>query len=435
MNTLRPSRVLLVTGRSSAAVAVRQATLRSAAGVDIMHVASRDEFLGHVRDDLPDVIVATTDEIPSLSLENIAEVAADSAPKIPLVVLTESGQERASGHLPAGVADVIAMSHLDMLPSTIEGLLHREDSDLTSEQARRDSRRTAALMRDNQKLIAMGRLTASIVHEINNPLEALTNLLFLLRSEAGLSDNGRNYLAMAEREMGRVVQISKQALNFYRESPSPIRVRPSDLMEEVLTLYRRKLVDKHIEVVRQYRAGEETVSVFPGEIRQVFSNLVTNAIEACSPGGKLTLRVRRARSWSDSGIRGLRIIVADNGSGINEESRRHIGELFFTTKGQAGTGLGLWVTMSIVQRYGGDIQLCSTTRESRHGTVFSIFLPTNMRPQMVKNDGEGQTATPNHDEAGPAASSAVSAGAEIGPSRPRSIRSYRGLDESRRAHG
>jgi signal transduction histidine kinase len=119
----------------------------------------------------------------------------------------------------------------------------------------------------------------------------------------------------------------------------------------------------------------------------VLSNLIANAIEASAQNGKLVLRIRDARRWSDEGVQGLRLSVADNGTGISREVRERLGEPFFTTKGQRGTGLGLWVTRRILSRHGGDRQLRSSTTPERHGTVFSMFLPTNLRPQMVAGGG------------------------------------------------
>jgi signal transduction histidine kinase len=149
-------------------------------------------------------------------------------------------------------------------------------------------------------------------------------------------------------------------------------------MDEVVSLYSRRIQQKNLSVVREY-AGGHAITALPGEVRQVLSNLVTNAIEASSMGGKLRLRIREACKWTGADSpKGLRITVADSGSGISDENRRRLGELFFTTKGQSGTGLGLWVTKSIVARYGGTLKLKSSTGR-RHGTVFSLFLPFNSR--------------------------------------------------------
>lgn len=241
--------------------------------------------------------------------------------------------------------------------------------------------RPADAIRDNQKLATIGRLAASIAHEINNPLESITNLLFLIGSDPTLSTDARNYLQMAQQELARVSQISSQTLNFYRESPAPVRTDLSDLLEEVLVLYARRIGEKRLAVIKEYDATAP-IHVFPGEMRQVFSNLISNAIEASHEGGKLRLRIRAARHWTDGGVRGLRISIADNGSGIPAHIRKRIGEPFFTTKGQHGTGLGLWVTQSILARYGGNLQLHSSVGQ-RHGTVFSVFLATNLRPTVM----------------------------------------------------
>jgi signal transduction histidine kinase len=239
-----------------------------------------------------------------------------------------------------------------------------------------------SVLRENQKLIAIGRLTASIAHEINNPLESISNLLFLLGREDGLSTNAQSYLALAQKELGRVVQISKQTLNFYRETSNPVFVHVDQLLEEVLVLYRRRIEEKRLHIRREYRS-QQAVRVFPGEIRQVLSNLIVNAIEASPDGGTLWLRLRSTPQGLDGGVRGVRITIADNGRGIDPAIRKNLGVPFVTTKGHQGTGLGLWVSMSIIRRHGGKLQAHSCTRPSRHGTAFSIFLPVNLRPQEV----------------------------------------------------
>jgi len=240
------------------------------------------------------------------------------------------------------------------------------------------------VLRENQKLITLGRLAASIAHEINNPLESITNLLYLIEQES----TGKNaeYLKLAQRELSRVVQISKQTLTFSRETAMPVRVQFPELIEEVLGLHARRIREKDLRLVRQYESCE-SVTVFPGEMRQVISNLISNAIEASSQRGRIVIRIRPARRWSGHGAHGLRLSIGDNGSGIPKEVRDRLGQPFFTTKGQSGTGLGLWVTRSILGRYGGDLRLRSSTSPKRHGTVFSLFLPLNMRPLAVLPGG------------------------------------------------
>ena len=243
------------------------------------------------------------------------------------------------------------------------------------------------LLRENQKLITLGRLAASIAHEINNPLESITNLMYLMEQQT--SGETAEYLKLAQRELARVVQISKQTLTFSRETSAPVKVQLSDLIEEVLGLHARHIGDKNLRVVRQYETYDP-VTVFPGEMRQVLSNLVANAIEATPTRGCIVIRIRPSRRWSGHGARGLRLSIGDNGSGIPEEVRNRLGEPFFTTKGQSGTGLGLWVSQSILSRYGGSLQLRSSTSADRHGTVFSLFLPLNLRSLAISPSG-GET--------------------------------------------
>ena len=229
-------------------------------------------------------------------------------------------------------------------------------------------------MRESQRLAAIGKLTAEIAHEINNPLESVGNLLYLAMREPGMPGSACEYLRTAERELARIVQISKQTLSFSRESAEPVPVRVTELMDEVVGLYSRRIGQKKLAVIREYRATE-LIPGLPGELRQVFSNLVTNAIEATSPGGLLRLRIRTVvQHRGGESRRGLRITVGDSGVGIPDSVRSRIGQIFFTTKGEAGTGLGLWVTGGVIARYGGTLQVRSSTG-AVHGTVFSIFLP------------------------------------------------------------
>lgn len=243
----------------------------------------------------------------------------------------------------------------------------------------------AEVLRENQKLITLGRLAASIAHEINNPLESITNLLYLM--EQGDSGKQSEYLKLAQRELGRVVQISKQTLTFSRETAAPVRVQLAELIEEVLGLHARRIGDKALRVVRQYE-NYEPVTVFPGEMRQVISNLISNAIEATSNRGRIVIRIRTAHRWTGREERGLRLSIGDNGSGIPPDMRARLGEPFFTTKGQGGTGLGLWVTRSILSRYGGILQVRSSVGPEQHGTVFSVFLPFQLRQLRLFTGGE-----------------------------------------------
>ena len=236
-----------------------------------------------------------------------------------------------------------------------------------------EQRRSEAVLRSTDKLASMGRLAASVAHEIHNPLDAIANLLYLLDHSAQLDETSREHVRLASEELNRVTNISEQMLTFSRESRVPVPVKLGDLLDNVLVLYQARLNSAQIRVCRQYRDVPD-VRAFPGELRQVFSNLLGNAVDAMNQGGELTVRVRSSRDWSHPERRGIRISFADTGTGISEPDRRHISEAFYTTKGEKGTGLGLWVSSGIVERYGGALRFRSRTGDG-HGSVFQVFLP------------------------------------------------------------
>ena len=225
-------------------------------------------------------------------------------------------------------------------------------------------------IRRSEKLATAGRLAASIAHEINNPLEAVLNLLYLARHD---SSHAGEYLILAEQEVGRVAQLAQQTLGFVRDTNSPGSMDPAAIMDEILQLYSRKLEGRHIRVMRRYRNCCQ-ISGYSGELRQLLANLVVNAVDAMANGGCLQVRVATGRDWS-SGREGVRISVADNGSGIPRNNLRRIFEPFYTTKKDTGTGLGLWVSRGIVQKHGGSIRVRSRVDGGATGTVFQVFLP------------------------------------------------------------
>jgi len=227
------------------------------------------------------------------------------------------------------------------------------------------------MLQRSEKLAMVGRLAASIAHEINNPLESVTNLLYLIEHYSKADPSAREYAKLAQQELGRVSNIARQTLGFYRESTLPMRVNLAEVTESVLQLYSRKIDQKSLSIVRRFDEVP-AIEVFPGEMRQVISNLLMNAVEASPEKGRIVVRLRPAR---DAGCAGVRLTIADEGHGIRAEHRKKIFEPFFTTKGEKGTGLGLWVTSGIVQKHGGTIRVRSNISPHRHGTVFSIFLP------------------------------------------------------------
>lgn len=226
----------------------------------------------------------------------------------------------------------------------------------------------------SEKLATAGRLAAILAHEINNPLQAVTNLMTLLENSPRLDPQERSYASMATQELGRVTHLTRQSLSFYREASSPTAVNIENVLEEVLSLYGKRINESGIAVTKQYLSNE-TVNSYPGEIRQVFSTLLVNALEATDAGGKITIRVRKSSRWNSPRVPGIQVVVADAGAGIPANSKAHIFEPFFTTKGQHGTGLGLWVAQGIVNRLGGSIRMRSSVVPGKSGTCFSIFLP------------------------------------------------------------
>ncbi len=231
-------------------------------------------------------------------------------------------------------------------------------------------KRTEEALRRNERLATAGRLTAAMAHEIKNPLEALTNLVYLARRDA----NGRDeYLRLAEQEIGRLDSIAQQALGFVREGASPERLDVGKILEEVVQLYLRKLQSSRITVERQ--TGERLeIEGYPGELRQLFSNLLLNAMDAMKNGGRLRLRVTRSHEWLGNERPGVRVTIADTGSGIQSKDLPHIFEPFYTTKKDQGTGLGLWLAYGTVQKHGGSIRVASRTTSGNSGTVFAVFL-------------------------------------------------------------
>ncbi len=185
-------------------------------------------------------------------------------------------------------------------------------------------------LRKTEKLAAAGRLAASIAHEINNPLEAVTNLLYLIRLQDSLSLETTRYVDLAQHEVARVSEITQQTLRFYRQSTLPITAKVSELLDSVLTLHQGRVNSLQVEVQRFYEPDVE-LFCFAGELRQLFANLIGNALDAMMPGpGRLVLSVRCSRSWSDASVEGVRVSVIDTGSGMTEEVRNRIFEPFFT---------------------------------------------------------------------------------------------------------
>ncbi|HZD49102.1 MAG TPA: ATP-binding protein [Silvibacterium sp.] len=236
-----------------------------------------------------------------------------------------------------------------------------------------ESKRAEQVLLQSEKLNAVGRLASSIAHEINNPLEAVTNLLYLAQ-QAAVNPQAMRYLTTAEAELKRVSAIASQTLRFYRQSTNPKPVTSEELIDATLPLYQSRIVNSHVKIERRHRTRRAVVC-FEGEIRQVLSNLIGNAIDAMKvTGGRLLIRSREGTDWT-TGRGGIILTVADSGSGMPRHTLSRIFEPFFTTKGEKGTGLGLWISREIVDRHRGVLKVRSRQSTPGSGTVFSLFLP------------------------------------------------------------
>lgn len=225
----------------------------------------------------------------------------------------------------------------------------------------------AALMR-SEKLSAAGRMAATVAHEINNPLEAISNLVYLLQRGDLPDDTRWEYLKLTEQELDRVAAIARRTLGFYKDQSSPSEINVRELVEAVLDVYRARLEQKNIVVGRMF-SQDGYLLASRGELQQVLANLVANAIDALpSQGGRLDINVGTAGD-------ALTIAVTDNGHGIADQDLGRIFEPFFSTKKEVGTGLGLWVSLDLVRKNGGAIEVMSSTREQDHGTTFRIAFP------------------------------------------------------------
>jgi signal transduction histidine kinase/DNA-binding response OmpR family regulator len=232
-------------------------------------------------------------------------------------------------------------------------------------------KRSEDVLRRTEQLAVTGRLAASIAHEINNPLSSVMNLLYLLRTPLEHDEAGSRYLAAAQKELQRVADITRQTLAFYRESNKPVEVDMCALAREVEDLFASKLRASKVRLQLDLDCNVRP-RAFAGELRQVMSNLLANAIDASLPDSSVRLRVRKELS---RGVPGVRVSIADHGPGIPRSFYAELFKPFASLKGGRGTGLGLWVTQSVIARHNGRIRFRSTTQGASTGTVFSVFIP------------------------------------------------------------
>lgn len=237
-------------------------------------------------------------------------------------------------------------------------------SDITDRKLAEYAVRTA------EKIAATSKLANAIAHEINNPLESLTNLLYLAQTSSSMETIHR-YLESATSELARISRVTKQTLSFHRDTRAPVAIDVGILVEDVVDLFQKSAATRHIRVAFE-RRPTLTIYGYPGQLGQVFGNLVRNAAEAAPPDSEISVRVRPIRR---AGREGARITVHDRGNGIPESVQKLLFDPFFTTKELRGSGLGLWVSRNLVMRHQGTIRFRSSTRPQRSGTTFEVFLP------------------------------------------------------------
>jgi signal transduction histidine kinase len=245
-------------------------------------------------------------------------------------------------------------------------------------------------LRTAEKLAVAGRLAASVAHEINNPLESVVNSLYLISLSSSLQES-KEYAQTGMNELARVSEIVTQTLRFYRQNSKPVVVKVNEIMDSALVLYRARLSSAQIVLEKDFRQCPP-IFARAGELRQLIVNLLGNAVDAMSRGGTLKIRITNSREHRNGARAGIRFTIADTGSGIPPEIRKRLFEPFVSTKGDLGTGLGLWVSSGIVQKHGGAIRVRSNSLPPATGTVFSVFLP--LQPQVVS---DGLSPQP-HDE-------------------------------------
>jgi PAS domain S-box-containing protein len=232
-----------------------------------------------------------------------------------------------------------------------------------------DLRRREAALMAHEKLAVAGRLSATIAHEIHNPLDSVANLHYLMANETNPALQ-QKYLAMAQQELNRTLQISRAMLGLYREPKAPVNIDLRELLESVLLLLDRQLKDKSVAVGRMLGDGPP-IQGFPGELKQVFTNLVTNAADASGRGGRMQIMLEPVGDTRP----GATVTITDSGPGVAEANQAKLFKPFFTTKGELGTGLGLWVSKGIVEKHGGKIELTNSTDPIFPGAAVRVYLP------------------------------------------------------------
>jgi signal transduction histidine kinase len=330
----------------------------------------------------PDFDVAITDYQLGWS-NGIAVLRAVKAARAetPVIMFTATAQqEDAVAAMKAGLDEYVIKSikHFVRLPVAVEAVLQHAQQ--------------REALRHTEQLAILGRLTSSVMHEIRNPLEAAQGLLYMISHDLQASEKVRAFAQSITMELGHVQEIIGRTLNLSRESPAPVAVDLGKVTDDVLQFYRRQIDLAHITIVRRY-AVNSLAEGYIGEIRQIVSNLLANALDAVNDNGAIIIRTRRVKNVR--GVEGISYLVCDTGHGISRHHRQKVLQPFFTTKGEKGSGLGLWIVDEILGRRGGKISIRSSTQLGRSGTCFRVFLPLTVTRDLEAGHGRGSAAESN----------------------------------------
>lgn len=369
-------RILLVDDNPADRALARRELNSVGSDVEIHEITDEMQLQNALTTKIFDLVVTDYQLNWSNGLRVLEQVKA-VCPDCPVIMFTGSGDEEiAVEGLKSGLEDYVPKKpkRYASLAAAVLRTLQRQSERRALIVMQEERARIAEALRLNEKLAELGRMAGVIAHEINNPLESVSTLIYLVKEDESLDPSLRAQLETAEAELLRIAHITKQTLTFYRESSSPSETSLPDLIDSLLTMFVQK-INGHIEV-RKDIGDVGPVLAFTSQIRQVFTNLLANALDAIGKGnGVLAIHMHDSRKWNQSSVRGVRVTVADTGQGIAIQDKQHLFEAFFTTKGERGTGLGLWVSYGIVMRHGGSIHVRSRQGGQQHGTVFSVFLP------------------------------------------------------------
>ena len=328
------------------------------------------------------VVILAEEALTLAGIDEWAELIAEqpSWSDLPVILLTDAGEvDRESTrkmHARQPLGNVVLLERPvrpETFVSTVEAALRSRNRQYQMRDYLIERRVVEETLRKSEKLAVTGRLAASMAHEINNPLNSVTNLLYLIGSSSSL-EKSKEYGAIATEELARVSEIVTQTLRFFQEPVKPTVVQIPDIIDSALVLYRTRLNSAGIVVERDFR-GCSSIVARAGELRQLILNLIGNALDAIGHGGRLKIRVTNTREHRNGSRPGIRLTIADTGTGIHPEIRKTLFEPFISTKSDTGTGLGLWVSSEIVRKHGGTIQVKSRALSQNTGTAFSVFLP------------------------------------------------------------